>query len=148
MKTNIIRLMIAIVAVLTVSGCSAQSEKKESRQSSVNGDYVEVIYFYGKKRCATCVAIENLTQEVVENHFAEEMDAGKIIFRKIDLSTEDGEKMAYKYEVAWSSLFVNKIEGRKEKINNLTDFAFGNARTAPDKFKAGLSEKISEMLKD
>ena len=45
MKKEFIRLMMAIVAVLTVSGCSAQSEKKVSNELSVNDDYVEVIYF-------------------------------------------------------------------------------------------------------
>lgn len=145
MKKEFIRLMMAIVAVLTVSGCSAQSEKKVSNELSVNDDYVEVIYFYGKKRCITCVAIETLTQDVLENEFTDEMKNGKVVFKKIDLSTKEGEKLAYKYEVAWSSLFINKIKGKKEKVNNMTEFAFSNAYSSPEVFKKSIIEKIEQL---
>lgn len=145
MKKEFIRLMMAIVAVLTVSGCSAQSEKKDSNKLSVNDDHVEVIYFYSKKRCVTCVAIETLTQEVLEKEFADEMKNGKVVFKKIDISTEEGEKLAYEYEVAWSSLFINKIKGKKEKVNNMTEFAFSNAYSSPEVFKKGIIEKIEQL---
>ena len=35
-------------------------------------DHVEVMYFHGKQRCATCMAIEKYAREVVEKDFANE----------------------------------------------------------------------------
>lgn len=32
--------------------------------------YVEVLYFHGKQRCATCRAIEKYTKDVVDNDLA------------------------------------------------------------------------------
>jgi hypothetical protein len=32
-------------------------------------------------------------------------------------------------------------------VNNLTDFAFANARSNPDKFKQGVADKINELIK-
>lgn len=71
-------------------------------------DIVEAIYFHGKQRCATCMAIEKNAKEVVTTLFANEHKNGTVVFKTVDISTPEGEKIADKYEVTWSSLFVNK----------------------------------------
>ncbi len=110
-------------------------------------DRVEVIYFHGKQRCATCMAIEKNTREVINSLFADELKNGKILFKIVDISTPEGEKIADRYEVTWSSLFVNNWKNGKETRNNLTEFGFGNARKNPDAFKKGLADKIHQSLK-
>ncbi len=110
-------------------------------------DRVEVIYFHGKQRCATCMAIEKNTREVINTLFAKEQKNGDVVFKIVDISTPEGEKIADKYEVTWSSLFVNKWKDGKESRNNLTEFGFGNARKNPDGFKKGLADKIRQSLK-
>lgn len=110
-------------------------------------DRVEVIYFHGKQRCATCMAIEKNAKEVVNTLFADELKNGTVVFKTVDISTPEGEKIADKYEVAWSSLFVNKWKGDKESRKNLTEFGFGNARNNPDGFKKGLADIIRQSLK-
>lgn len=107
---------------------------------------VELLYFHGKKRCATCLAIERHAREVVETQFAEALAAGQLVFRSIDLSDKASGELAEKYEVTWSSLFLNQWKEGREISENLTDFAFGNARTAPEAFKSGLVEKINALL--
>ena len=111
------------------------------------GDHVEVMYFHGKQRCATCMAIEKYAREVVEKDFANEKKKGKVVFKIVDISTDEGEKMAKKYRVTWSSLFVNGWKAGKEKRNDMTQFAFKNARKNTDEFKRGVSGKIKELMK-
>lgn len=110
-------------------------------------DRVEVIYFHGKQRCATCMAIEKNAKEVVNTLFTNELGNGTVVFKTVDISTPEGEKIADRYEVTWSSLFVNKWKGGKETRNNMTEFGFGNARKNPDGFKKGLADKIRQLLK-
>ena len=110
-------------------------------------DHVEVMYFHGKQRCATCMAIEKYAREVVEKDFANEKKKGKVVFRIVDISTDEGEKIAKKYRVTWSSLFVNSWKAGKEKRNDMTQFAFKNARKNSDEFKRGVSGKIKELMK-
>lgn len=106
---------------------------------------MEVLYFHGAQRCATCIAIERNAKELVESAYAEPLKSGKLVFRSVDISKE--EALAEKYEVSWSSLIlVDYDKNGKESVTNLTDFAFGNARNAPGKFKKGLSERIIKML--
>lgn len=64
-----------------------------------------------------------------------------------DISKKENEAIADKYEVTWSSLFVNGWKDGKENVNNMTEFSFSNARNAPDKFKEGIKSKIDELLK-
>ena len=79
--------------------------------------------------------------------FANELKNGTVVFKTVDISTPEGEKIADKYEVTWSSLFVNKWKDGKERRNNLTEFSFGNARNNPDRFKKGLADSVRQSLK-
>lgn len=124
-----------------------QQQSQSQSQLQDTGDRVEVLYFHGKKRCATCMAIEKNTKEVVEEQFADELGNGTVVFRIIDISDPENEEIAQKYEVTWSSLFVSRWKDGKETYENLTEYAFANARTSPETFKSGLTGKINELLK-
>ena len=139
MKQKALKLIVFIVALLSTSTIYAQ-------KTSTNKELVEVIYFYGKKRCTTCNAIEKLSQEVVNDQFAKQVADGTVVYKAVDITTKEGEALADHFEVAWSSLFINKIEGRKESVNNMTKFAFANALNNPEEFKNGLTEKINSLL--
>ena len=132
---------------LMIGLLSCESGDNIVAAKSTEKDRVDVIYFHGKQRCATCMAIEKNAKEVVNTLFANELKNGTVVFKTVDISTPEGEKIADKYEVTWSSLFVNKWKDGKEIRNNLTEFGFGNARNNPDGFKKGLADKIRQSLK-
>lgn len=109
--------------------------------------YVEVLYFHGKQRCVTCKAIEKYTKEVVYTDLAELVKNGKVRFKEIDISTPEGENLADKYRVSWSSLYVNGWKNGKEERNDMTRFGFQNARNKTDFFKKEIKKKIVQLLK-
>ena len=115
-------------------------------QSKVK-DHMEVVYFHGKQRCVTCMAIEKNAREVVEKDFASEKKSGKVVFKVVDISTDEGAKIAKDYRVTWSSLFVNGWKNGKEMRNDMTQFAFKNARKHTDEFKKGVNGKIKELMR-
>ncbi len=127
--------------------CSSDKSSKRTIEDSGKQDVVEVLYFHGKQRCATCLAIEKHAKELIDAAYADELKNGSLFYRTIYLNEE--EALADKYGVTWSSLIIVDYDNNgKEMSKNLTDLAFGNARTAPEKFKSALSEQISEMLKN
>lgn len=134
MKRNLLFVMMSLFAVMVL----AQTNMR---------DRVEVLYFHGKQRCATCMAIEKHAREVVEKDFANEQKSGKVVFRVVDISTPEGAMIAKEYRVTWSSLYVNGWKNGKEKRNDMTQFAFKNARSKSDEFKKGVSGKIKEQMK-
>lgn len=139
------KLLMIFALITGLMSCGSGDNTATAK--SPEKDRVEVIYFHGKQRCATCMAIEKNTKEVVNTLFANELKKGSVVFKTVDISTPEGEKIADRYEVTWSSLFVNKWKGGKETRNNMTEFGFGNARKNPDGFKKGLADKIRQSLK-
>lgn len=109
--------------------------------------YVEVLYFHGKQRCVTCKAIESCTREVIDEQFNAQVKEGKVRFRAVDISTPDGEKLADRYRVSRSSLFINGWKNGKKSRNDLTLFAFRNARSHTELFKQEVKKRIVQLLK-
>ena len=142
------RTLFFLLAMLTLAACGRnQNANVQAAAQTEQEDAVEVLYFHGKQRCITCNAIERLTKEGIEQDFAQQLKYGEIIFKVIDISTKEGEKIADAYEVTWSSLYINKWQDGKESRNNMTDFGFSYAKGSPDVFKAGVKKKIEELLK-
>ena len=143
------KIFYVLLTALVFISCSNQPKAKTETQSKdeKQPNHVEVIYFHSTQRCITCRAIEKHTIEVLDSLYAKEKADGKVVFKVIDISQKENEPIADKYEVTWSSLFVNGWKDGKETVNNLTEFSFSNARNAPDKFKKGLKTKIDELLK-
>ena len=138
--------LLMIIAIM-IGLVSCGNGEKAADEKFMEKDRVEVMYFHGKQRCLTCRAIEKGTNEVLNTMFANEMKDSTLVFKTVDISTPEGEKIADKYEVTWSSLFVNKWKDGEETRNNMTEFGFGNARKNPDAFKKELADKIRESLK-
>ena len=145
---KILFLFVLGFALLSCGGNAKRETAAQTTQEAVAAkDGVEVLYFHGKQRCATCIAIEKHAREAVEAAFADAVKRGEVTFRIIDISQPENQALAEKYEVTWSSLFVVKHQGGKETAENLTEFAFGNARKSPDAFKDGVIAAVNKMLK-
>lgn len=145
---KILFLFVLGFALLSCGGNAKQQTAAQATQEAVAAtDGVEVLYFHGKQRCATCIAIEKHAREAVEAAFADAVKRGEVTFRIIDISQPENQALAEKYEVTWSSLFVVKHQGGKETAENLTEFAFGNASKSPDTFKDGVIAAVNKMLK-
>ena len=88
---------------------------------AVADDCVQVLYFHGKQRCATCTAIERLTREVIDKN----------------------EALADRYQAGWSALILD----RNGRVENLTRMGFSYAKDQPATFKARLNDAITRMSK-
>lgn len=144
MKSTLTIMLVSLLMLACGGQTNAETGNKPTKQVK---DYVEVLYFHGKQRCITCRAIEQHTKEVLNAQYAKQMQSGKVVLRVIDISKKENEAIAEKYQVTWSSLFLVNHKNGKEKAENLTEFAFGNARSNPDKFKEGLQQHINQALK-
>lgn len=139
-------LFLIAISLLLLS-CSGKPKTENKQEVSAQGDRVEVIYFHRKQRCVTCRAIEQLTNEVLEATFKNQIDKGAVVYKVIDISDPQNEAITDKYEVTWSSLYINGWKGGKETVNNMTEFSFANAKGSSDIFKEGIKNKINELLK-
>ena len=142
------RIICIIMGLAVIASCGNGNNKKAAAAADENlrETRVEVLVFYGAQRCATCRAIEAQSKDVVESAFAEDLASGLLVYRTVDMTTPEGEALADHYEVASSSILLVQHLGDKEKVNNLTRFAFSTARNKPEEFKDGLRKEVRDML--
>ena len=142
-------LFYTLIAAILLISCGNSTEKKTETGSTdvKQADRIEVLYFHGAQRCVTCKAIEVNTKALLDSLYSNEIADGKIVYKILDISQKENEKVADKYEVTWSSLFVNRWKNGTEEVNNMTEFGFANAKSDPDSFKNGIKSKIDELLK-
>lgn len=151
------KAIIYLISLLLIASCTG-NKKAESFSEKQNGEAqqanqkaidekvgtVELLYFHGKQRCLTCMAIEKFSTETVAKEFQEQVDSGKLIYKIIDIDKE--EALADKYKVASSSLILITHTSQGEKVTNLTQFAFSCARKESEKFCKDLTEIIKGEL--
>ncbi|MGM9741478.1 MAG: nitrophenyl compound nitroreductase subunit ArsF family protein [Candidatus Cryptobacteroides sp.] len=148
------RLLYIVLCVVMLASCTGRGNGNKSAaadvaksESSVNDQSnaaVEVLYFHGNRRCATCIAIEQKTKELLDEQFADEMAQGKIVFKSINYDEPEGKDLAKQYMVAGSSLIISSAGG--EAVDNLTNFAFTTARSRTDEFKEGVRTGIRKQI--
>ncbi len=130
-------ITIALLFMSIVLSACAQTDSPKTVPTA-ESDGIEVLYFHGKERCATCIAIEKQTKQAVE-----ELSDNRLTMRTIDISKKENESIVEKYEVAWSSLIV--VKG--DNVLNLTELGFSLARNNPDGFRERLKSEIKQLLK-
>ena len=84
------KLLMFLALMIGLMSCGSGDNTATAK--SPEKDRVEVIYFHGKQRCATCMAIEKNAKEVVNTLFANELKNGTVVFKTVDISTPEGEK--------------------------------------------------------
>jgi len=97
---------------------------------------IKAYYFHATRRCATCQAVEKVTKEALKEHYGDQ-----VTFLSIDREKDSENPLLEKYKVSGQTLLI--VSG--DQVKNLTNDAFLNARTNPDKFKAKLKSTIDAM---
>lgn len=138
---------ILLMMTLFLLSCGNNKQEKAQVKEKIQQDGIEVLYFHGKQRCKTCVAVETRTKEVLTTYFTQEMKEGKIVFKEIDISIKENEAIADTYEIAFSSLLLVKHENGNETVKDLTDFGFSYAYKNSETFIQGMKEEIDALLK-
>lgn len=105
---------------------------------------IEVIDFHSTHRCQTCLAIENAARNVVEQEFANEVKAGKIVFKTVDVDDSKNNQIAEKFEASGTALFI--YNGKTGQALDLTEAGFMYAVNKEAKLKEYIRNAIRKNL--
>jgi hypothetical protein len=108
---------------------------------------VEVYYFHPTERCPIDQSIEETTRNLMQSDFAKEIKDGTIKFQVLNTEDKANAKTVANFDINAQALYVVKLDKGKEIKNDLTEFAFSNAKANPLKFKYRLKDEISKALK-
>lgn len=119
----------------------------QTRSTAVTNPRVEVYYFHPTERCPIDQAIEETTRKLMQTDFVKEIKDGTIEFRVINTDDKANAKLVGNYDINTQALYVIKVDKGKEIKNDLTEFAFSNAKANPLKFRYSLKDEIVKALK-
>jgi len=115
----------------------AQNSEATVSDKNQNITPVTAYYFHATTRCVTCKAVEAVSKEAIEKYYGD-----KVSFVVINREENKDNPLVQKYEISGQTLLI--VKG--EKAVNLTNEAFLNARTNPNKLKSLIKSTIDSML--
>ncbi len=130
--------LLASIALLLLS-CGSNTQTTDA--NIANDGKLHVYYFHTAKRCPTCLAIQQVTEQVLQTNYSQHL-GDNIVYQVVNLSDPQNAALANTYQVAWSSLILHRDTLRID----LTQEAFAYARTEPERFLQLLNEHIQQLL--
>jgi hypothetical protein len=130
-------LIFAVMVIGINVSCSANTQKADKTTQVSQSEKVEVYYFHFTRRCATCNAVEDVTQKALS-----ELYGNEVSFSEYNLDKESGKSKGKELDVSGQTLII--VAG-DTKIN-ITNEGFMNARSNPEKLKGIIKEKIDPLL--
>lgn len=136
MKT-ILNALLLLSLTGIFSSCNGQSNSTDVNSEQVKTSEVNVYYFHYTRRCATCNAVQSVSQEAIAD-----LNNSKLIFTEYNLDTPEGKAKGDEVEVSGQTLLI--VSGDK-KID-ITNDGFLYARNNPDQLKKIINENIKPFL--
>ena len=134
-------LFMGFVAVSAQHGNNATDENSTKSKvifaDNQKSGEVKAYYFHGNVRCVTCEAVEKVSKEEIAAYYGD-----KVSFESINREYEKNKTLVAKYKVSGTALLIDN----GEKTVDLTNDAFLNARTKPEKLKSKLKSTIDSMM--
>jgi hypothetical protein len=72
-----------------------------------------VYYFHATQRCATCMAIESYSKEILETRYGAQLKAGVIQWQVVDVEQPKNRHFIQEYRLVSPSVVVVRIENGK-----------------------------------
>lgn len=131
------------IVILLFSLTSVQANTIEEGESyrSRNAEETFVYYFHYSRRCATCMAIEDVSKTSLQELYPEKVKSGTVVFLSVNLDESDNKELADQLKVSGQALLV--VMGDKQV--DLTNQAFLYANTKPEKLKAEIASAIEQL---
>ncbi len=141
-----ITTLFFIATLLLVSCNSNKTKNTDKNLTDLGKDRIEILDFYGKHRCTSCVNIENHTKKVLDNYYKKEQESKQVVFKLIQWDIPENEAITDKFMAAGTSLFIYRIKDGKEYVSDISDFAFKKSADAVA-FEKGFRERLDAELK-
>lgn len=133
-------ILLVLALTFAVTSCGNKNKAAEStantqQEITIDKNQTTVIYFHSNHRCATCMAVENVTKEAVDTY------KGKVPFYSVDMTLDENKALMKSYNIGVQSLIVVNND---QKLD-LTSEAFMYARSKPEKVKDKVKSTIDSL---
>ena len=133
------RFLIAACFCFTAAGAFAAA-------GSGNG-VIYAYYFHGSFRCPTCHKLEQYSKEAIESKFKRELEAGKLVYKTVNVEARGNEHFVDDYKLFTKALVIVLVrDGKDVRSKNLEKIweYMGDQR----KFHDYVSGEVANFLKE
>ncbi len=81
--------------------------------AKTNTKYI-VYYFRTTGRCYSCVQMEKMTKQTIEQDFAKEVKSGLVEFRSVDVEMPENKHYIKDYSLYTKSVIISEVKNGKE----------------------------------
>jgi len=107
-------LLPALMALVLLLPSSGQAESADAAPKFI------ATYFLTNIRCPSCLAIERLTSETIRSEFAEQLRAGSLQWRTINIDGEGNFHYIEDYKLYTKSVILSQVvDGKEVRWRNL-----------------------------
>lgn len=123
MKTVLVILLLSFTAVSVIVFIARETKRQPDALPAdktpapgvpAPGSCLQVYYFYGNVRCATCRKIEAYAKETVSLNFAEEVRTGRVRLSAINVDEEPNTHFTGDYQLVTRSVVLSDLKDGKE----------------------------------
>jgi hypothetical protein len=155
-----IRGLLTMVVCLSCLGCRAAdpASPKDAATTAVDppavaapaesaprNAAVHVYCFHQTFRCFTCQMLEEMAARVIQEHFAQPIRVGQVVWMPVNVDKPEGKVLRQEFNVRSSELVVARIEGgackESKKLDELSELS-----GRPDAFSKYLVGAIAAYL--
>lgn len=152
MKKKFLIIPLLILSVFIFTGCISNNNEPQAAkinevkvsETKIKAEKVQVFTFHEAQRCATCIAIGKLSNEVVEEYYQPELRDGKIEVREINIDLPENKELAIKFQASGSALKINAIYDGQDHITE--DVTVWRLTSNTTQYKSYLKSKIDNLL--
>lgn len=138
--------LIFLFSTLLLFACDGSTDNVEkSVVVQPNKNYVAVYDFHTDHRCESCLIIEKLTKETLNESYSSNLKDSTIIFSLINIDAVDNQNIAEEYEAFGTALMITVFKDGEEDVLDLTEWAFDAIHG--DDFKNELKKELDQALK-
>ncbi|HPO14406.1 MAG TPA: nitrophenyl compound nitroreductase subunit ArsF family protein [Candidatus Hydrogenedentes bacterium] len=94
-------------------GCTKASAPSQAIATG-NAPAIQISYFHRTVRCPSCIKIEELAKQTVEETFGGELAAGRMAWRSLNLDDAENAHFEKDYKLTAQSVVVSEMRGDKE----------------------------------
>lgn len=131
------KIILLALTLVIFSSCNQRAGGNHSSEALTAE--VVVYYFHGPQRCKSCLAIEEAARKAIAENFN---NPEKVQFVEVNLDDKNFEEQIEKYEVAWSSLIIEK----GVLYTNMTEKGFAMALSDPEGLQQAITTEINRYL--
>lgn len=141
----ILILCLSLTVVHTVNPANTLPGYSVTAAQPAGRKQVLLYYFYFVPRCDECLLLDKALEELLEKHYRNEMQNGRLVFRRINLSDPDMDEEAIIRELRIRRQLLLLVSDG-ETIN-LTRDAFRFVERDNERFRQSVMNPLNGMLR-